>query len=232
MPRRCSTKRICGSSMPKMWRGTTARISLAVAARGEGHIVVDQARSRHHQRRGGDAVHVTLEEALVVAREPDHDLVALDEPLTTLAAVGARNSQVWKSDLRRAHDRRDGRGAAGLTRYGETRLAVAKLWLLRDVAAPHDVHTHSANDAAFRIPSCSIDFWSSVQSATVVPWPWPTALIEEGDGQRNRRLLSFSFRFLNRPSKKRGRVCPEMCPNDCAQNGRPADDTKHSCDYT
>jgi len=31
----------------------------------------------------------------------------------------------------------------------------------------------------------------------------PAALIEEGDGQKNRRLVAFSFRFLNKPSEKR-----------------------------
>src|SRR5262249_31156047 len=38
----------------------------------------------------------------------------------------------------------------------------------------------------------------------------PTALIEKSDGQRNRRLLAFSFRVLNRPSQKRG-VCAQEC---------------------
>ena len=63
------------------------------------------------------------------------------------------------------------------------------------------------------IPSCSIDFWSIVQSATAVPMALAhSSLIEEGDGQRNRRLLAFSFRILNRPSEKRA-----VCAQECAQ---------------
>ena len=42
------------------------------------------------------------------------------------------------------------------------------------------------------------------------PGVLPTALIEEGDGQENRRLVAFSFRFLNRPGKKRT-VCAQKC---------------------
>jgi hypothetical protein len=39
-------------------------------------------------------------------------------------------------------------------------------------------------------------FWSIVQSATVVSMALvATALIEAGDGHRNRRLLAFSFGF-------------------------------------
>ena len=37
---------------------------------------------------------ITLDDALIVAEEPDQDFVALDEALTALAAVDARNSQV------------------------------------------------------------------------------------------------------------------------------------------
>jgi len=67
---------------------------LAVAARMMRRILVDHARARQYQKRGGDAVRVTLDEALVVASEPDQDFVALDEALTALAAVDARKSQV------------------------------------------------------------------------------------------------------------------------------------------
>jgi RNA polymerase sigma factor (TIGR02999 family) len=47
---------------------------LAVAARVMRRILVDHARSRHYQKRGGDAIRVALDEALVVASEPDQDL--------------------------------------------------------------------------------------------------------------------------------------------------------------
>jgi RNA polymerase sigma factor (TIGR02999 family) len=47
---------------------------LAVAARVMRRILVDHARSRHYQKRGGGAIRVALDEALVVASEPDQDL--------------------------------------------------------------------------------------------------------------------------------------------------------------
>jgi hypothetical protein len=42
-------------------------------------------------------------------------------------------------------------------------------------------------------------------------------LVEEGDGQRNRRLLAFSFRFLNRLSEKRALCAQECAPHGCAR---------------
>jgi RNA polymerase sigma factor (TIGR02999 family) len=68
---------------------------LAVAARLMRRVLVDIARSKAFQKRGGGAVTVTLDEAMVVAQEPDHvDLVAVDEALQKLAKVDARKAQV------------------------------------------------------------------------------------------------------------------------------------------
>ena len=67
---------------------------LAVAARVMRHILVDHARSRQYQKRGGAAVRVTLDEALVVANEPDQDFVALDDALEALARFDERKSRV------------------------------------------------------------------------------------------------------------------------------------------
>jgi RNA polymerase sigma factor (TIGR02999 family) len=66
----------------------------AVSARLMRHILVDLARSRHYQKRGGDAQPVSLEDALLVSQRKDPDLVALDEALKTLAVVDPRKSQV------------------------------------------------------------------------------------------------------------------------------------------
>src|SRR6185295_19518042 len=57
-------------------------------------ILVDAARARRYQKRGGGAERVPLDEALVVSNEPSHDLVALDDALNALAAFDARKSQV------------------------------------------------------------------------------------------------------------------------------------------
>lgn len=57
-------------------------------------ILIDFARARGYQKRGGDAVHLSLDDAPSVANEPDPDIVALDEALKILAEVDGRKSKV------------------------------------------------------------------------------------------------------------------------------------------
>jgi RNA polymerase sigma-70 factor, ECF subfamily len=66
----------------------------AVAARLMRRILVDAARSRQYQKRGGGARHVSFDEALLVSAEAPEQLVALDDALEALAAVAERKSQV------------------------------------------------------------------------------------------------------------------------------------------
>jgi RNA polymerase sigma-70 factor (ECF subfamily) len=66
----------------------------AIAARMMRRILTDFARSRRYQKRGGDAVQVPLDEALVVSPDRDRDILALDDALTQLAPLYARQSQV------------------------------------------------------------------------------------------------------------------------------------------
>ena len=67
---------------------------LAVAARAMRRILVDHARTRGAQKRGGGAARVTFDEALAVANEPREDFVALDDALEALAAFDMRKSRV------------------------------------------------------------------------------------------------------------------------------------------
>jgi RNA polymerase sigma factor (TIGR02999 family) len=67
---------------------------LAMAARLMRRILVDFARSRQYQKRGGGAVRVTLTDDLVLDAEPGRDLVALDDALQALAGLDERKSQV------------------------------------------------------------------------------------------------------------------------------------------
>src|SRR5271169_3746016 len=57
-------------------------------------ILIDFARSRGYQKRGGGALHLSLDEAPSVCKEPAPDLVALDDALKALAAVDERKSKV------------------------------------------------------------------------------------------------------------------------------------------
>jgi len=66
----------------------------AMCARLMRRILTDYARSRNYQKRGGGAVHLTLDEGLIVAPEKGADIMALDEALTRFALPYPRQSQV------------------------------------------------------------------------------------------------------------------------------------------
>jgi RNA polymerase sigma factor (TIGR02999 family) len=67
---------------------------LAVAARLMRHILVDLARSRKYQKRGGDVHFVTLEEDVPIGTTRPYDLLGLDDALTALATIDARRGKV------------------------------------------------------------------------------------------------------------------------------------------
>jgi RNA polymerase sigma factor (TIGR02999 family) len=57
-------------------------------------ILVDSARARRNQKRGGDAVRMTVDADLIPASDRSPDLIALDDALNALAAMDVRRSQV------------------------------------------------------------------------------------------------------------------------------------------
>ena len=67
---------------------------LAVAARLMRRILVDFARSKRYQKRGGGAMQVTLDEGVALSTQPGRDLVALDDALQALATLDERKSRV------------------------------------------------------------------------------------------------------------------------------------------
>src|SRR5213593_348282 len=60
---------------------------LGISARLMRRVLVDHARARGYQKRGGGAAKTTLNEALAVTPAPSLDLVALDRALDKLATV-------------------------------------------------------------------------------------------------------------------------------------------------
>jgi RNA polymerase sigma factor (TIGR02999 family) len=66
----------------------------AMSARLMRRILVDHARSRRYQKRGGGAKVVPFDEELTVTREPGTDLVALDDALVALAKLDPRKCDV------------------------------------------------------------------------------------------------------------------------------------------
>jgi RNA polymerase sigma factor (TIGR02999 family) len=58
------------------------------------HVLVDHARAKHNQKRGGRVRHVPLDEATLRAPADEGMLLVLDEALDALAAVDPRRGRV------------------------------------------------------------------------------------------------------------------------------------------
>jgi RNA polymerase sigma-70 factor, ECF subfamily len=66
----------------------------AIAARVMRRVLVDFARERGFQKRGGAARRVSFDETLALGEAPDTDVVALDEALGALAEIDSRKARV------------------------------------------------------------------------------------------------------------------------------------------
>jgi len=112
----------------------------AMASRLMRRILVDAARSRGYQKRGGGAPMLSLDEALVVPIAPGNDLVALDDALTALSAVDARKSQVVEMRFFGGLGIDETAEALHVSRDTVKRdWKMAKLWLLRELGGvEHD----------------------------------------------------------------------------------------------
>ena len=108
----------------------------AMSARLMRRILVDFARSRRYQKRGGGAQQVSLQESMVVSPEPGADLVRLDEALTALAAVDERKAQVVEMRFFGGLSVEETAEALHVSRDTVIRdWKVAKAWLLRELKA-------------------------------------------------------------------------------------------------
>lgn len=65
-----------------------------IAAQLMRRILVDHARTKHRAKRGGSALRVSINEAMVTTKDQDIDLVALDEALNHLAKRDPQQSKV------------------------------------------------------------------------------------------------------------------------------------------
>jgi RNA polymerase sigma factor (TIGR02999 family) len=108
---------------------------LALSARLMRRILVDHARSRGYQKRGGGAAAVTLDDALLAAPERGTNFVALDDALQDLARLDARKSRVV--ELRFFGGFSVAETAEALDISPETVMRdwrFAKVWLLRQIS--------------------------------------------------------------------------------------------------
>ena len=111
----------------------------AICAQLMRRILVDHARSRGYQKRGGDIRLVPLDDASLVPLERTRDLVALDEALTALGALDSRKAKVV--ELRFFGGLTADETAEVLKISPDTVLRdwkLAKVWLLRELAGGPD----------------------------------------------------------------------------------------------
>jgi RNA polymerase sigma factor (TIGR02999 family) len=67
----------------------------AIASQAMRRILVDHARTKHRDKRGGDDIKLPLDEALAVPeKEKSVDLIALDEALTRLQVIDEQQARV------------------------------------------------------------------------------------------------------------------------------------------
>ena len=107
----------------------------ALSARLMRRILVDYARSRGYQKRGGGAPQLSLDEARLAAVGPGANLVALDEALASLAAVDPRKAKVV--ELRFFGGLSVAEAAEALQVSEQTVMRdwrIAKMWLLRELS--------------------------------------------------------------------------------------------------
>jgi RNA polymerase sigma-70 factor, ECF subfamily len=117
---------------------------LAVAAQMMRRILVESARSRRRQKRGGGAVRVNLDDLQELPDPKERDLVAVSDALSALATFDARMGQVV--ELRFFGGLTVEETAEVLNVSAETVMRdwkTAKAWLLREIRRGEDTASSS-----------------------------------------------------------------------------------------
>lgn len=107
----------------------------AIAAQAMRRILVDHARGKHSEKRGGDEEELPLEEALTVATdERDTDLIALDEALTRLEKRDKQQARIVELRYFSGLSLEETAEALNISRTTAARdWAMAKGWLHREL---------------------------------------------------------------------------------------------------
>ena len=106
----------------------------AIAANLMRRILVEHARRRDADKRGGSQVRVQLDEALAVANEADVDLLAIDEALDRLAAIDPQQARVVELRFFSGLSVEETAAALGVSPKTVKRdWSVARAWLRREI---------------------------------------------------------------------------------------------------
>lgn len=108
----------------------------AISAQVMRRVLVDFARSRDRQKRGGICPRLSLEDCVELGQQHDAALIALDDALAALASVDARKCQVVEMKFFGGLSAEE---IAELLQVSEETVLrdwkLAKLWLLRELSA-------------------------------------------------------------------------------------------------
>lgn len=106
----------------------------AIAANLMRRVLVEHARRRDADKRGGSQVRVQLDEALAVADETDVDLLAIDEALDRLAAIDPQQARVVELRFFSGLSVEETAAALGVSPKTVKRdWSVARAWLRREI---------------------------------------------------------------------------------------------------
>jgi len=115
---------------------------LAVSAQLMRRILIDYARSRGYQKRGGAMEKISLKESQIVSKGRDPDLLELDNALQALAVVDARKSQVVELRFFGGLTVEEAAEVLGVSPDTVLRdWALAKTWLARELKKQARVHS-------------------------------------------------------------------------------------------
>ena len=106
----------------------------AIAANLMRRVLVDHARRRDAEKRGGSALCLTLDEGLAVAKETDVDLLAVDEALDRLAQIDLQQARVVELRFFSGLTVDETAAALGVSPKTVKRdWSVARAWLRREI---------------------------------------------------------------------------------------------------
>ena len=100
-------------------------------------ILVDEARKRQFQKRGGEFTRISFDDAMTVAPERTSELIALDEALYRLAEHSARKSRVVELRYFGGLSIEETAAAMGVSiDVVKREWRTARLWLMKELTAP------------------------------------------------------------------------------------------------
>ena len=106
----------------------------AIAANLMRRVLVDHARRRDAEKRGGSQVCLTLDERLAWANEPDVDLLAIDEALDRLALIDEQQARIVELRFFSGLTVEETATALGVSPKTVKRdWSVARAWLKREI---------------------------------------------------------------------------------------------------